>query len=179
MILLLFDNAKDKFLRFYWKKVFLQRIKSVNRDCTIMGKVHVMASNVRIGKNVTIYPNVTFWGDGEIMIGDNVNIGNDTIIFSSKAGGINIGNNVAIAAHCYIIDSNHGMSKGKLIREQNLVSGKIFIGNDVWIADNCTILKNSIINDGAVIGAKSLLNNEIESYGIAVGVPAKVIKYRE
>jgi acetyltransferase-like isoleucine patch superfamily enzyme len=62
--------------------------------------------------------------------------------------------------------------------ESKLVSDKIYIGNDVWIAENCTILKGSIINDGAVIGAKSLVNSEIESYGIAVGVPAKVIKFR-
>ena len=60
-----------------------------------------------------------------------------------------------------------------------MVSGKIYIGNDVWIAENCTILKGSIINDGAVIGAKSLVNGEINSFGVAVGVPAKVIKYRE
>ncbi|MEH7073658.1 acyltransferase [Neobacillus drentensis] len=177
---LLIDRVKEKFFRYYRKKVFLARIRCKNvKSCNVLGNVYVNASNVKIGKNVTIYPNVMFWGDGEIVIGDNVDIGNDTIIFSSKSGGgISIGNNVAIAAHCYIIDSDHGMNKKDLIRNQNLVSGKISIGNDVWIADNCTILKNSTINDGAVIGAKSLVNKEIERFGIAVGVPAKVIKTR-
>lgn len=178
-MLLLIDRLKERFLKYYHKKVFLSRIGCKNvKKCSIHDKVYVLASNVKIGDNVTIYPNVTFWGDGEIIIGDNVDIGNGTIIYSSKNGGVKIGNNVAIAAHCYIIDSDHGMDKNDLIRNQKLVSGKIIIGNDVWIADNCTILKNSIINDGAVIGAKSLVNKEIDSFGVAIGVPAKVIKIR-
>jgi acetyltransferase-like isoleucine patch superfamily enzyme len=177
---LIIDRIIEKFLRYYRKEVFLARINSKRHDVKVLGQVHVLATNVKIGNNVTIYPDVTFWGDGEIAIGDNVDIGNGTIIFSSKrGGGVNIDNNVAIAAHCYIIDSDHGMNMSDLIRNQELVSDKIYIGNDVWIAENCTILKGSVINDGAVIGAKSLVNNEIESYGIAVGVPAKVIKFRK
>lgn len=176
---LFIDKIKERFLLYYRKNVFLKRIGSENKCCQLLGKVYVRANNIKIGKNVTIYPNVTFWGDGEIIIGDNVDIGNDTIIFASKKGGVTIGNDVAIAAHCYIIDSNHGIKKGKLIRNQKSVSGKIDIGNDVWIAANTTILKDSVIKTGAVIGAKSLVNSEIDSYGVAVGVPAKIIKYRK
>ncbi len=176
---LLIDRLKEKFLRFYRRKVFLSRIGCKNaKNCVVLGKVNVLASNVTIGNNVTIFPDVTFWGDGEIVIGSNVEIGNNTIIFSSKNGGVIMDDNVSIAAHCYIIDSDHGIEKDTLIRDQKMSSEKITIGKDVWIADNCTILKGSIINNGVVIGAKSLVNSEIESYGIAVGVPVKVIKKR-
>ncbi|MFC4697749.1 acyltransferase [Enterococcus aquimarinus] len=177
-MLLLVDKIKDKLLRYYNKKIFLLKINSKVQNCRVIGKVNCNATNLIIGNNVTIYPNVTFWGDGEIRIGDNVDIGYNTIIFSSKNGGVYIGNNVAIAANCYIIDSDHGIEKDKLIRNQRLVSGKVCIEDDVWIAENCTILKNSIIKNGAVIGAKSLVNKKIDNYAIAVGIPAKVIKYR-
>ena len=56
--------------------------------------------------------------------------------FSSKNGGVYIGNNVAIAANCYIIDSDHGIEKDKLIRNQRLVSGKVCIEDNVWIAES-------------------------------------------
>ena len=39
-----------------------------------------------------------FFGDGLIEIGDNVDIGNGTIIYSSKSGGVSIGDNSSIAA---------------------------------------------------------------------------------
>lgn len=56
--------------------------------------------------------------------------------FSSKNGGVYTGNNVAIAANCYIIDSDHGIEKDKLIRNQRLVSGKVCIEDNVWIAES-------------------------------------------
>lgn len=94
-------------------------------------------------------------------------------------GGVKIGNNVSIAAHSYIIDCDHKFDKGILINQQGVTSKEIRIEDDVWIADNCTVLKGSIIKKGAVIGAKSLVNGVIDEDGIAVGIPAKIIKYRQ
>lgn len=42
-----------------------------------------------------------------------------------------------------------------------------------------TILKGAYIEDGAIIGAKSLVKGKIEKNVIAVGVPAKELKRRE
>ena len=111
-------------------------------------------------------------------IGDNVDIGIGTIIYSRK--GVKIGSNTSIAGQCYIIDSNHKMKLGKLIREQDMdtAADGIIIGDDVWVAAQCTILKGAIINNGAVIGAQSLVNSVIPENAIAVGTPAKVIKQR-
>lgn len=52
------------------------------------------------------------------------------------------------------------------------------IGNDVWIASNVVVIDGVHIGDGAVIGAGAVVVNDIPPYAIAVGVPAKVIKYR-
>lgn len=55
----------------------------------------------------------------------------------------------------------------------------IIIGEDVWIAAQCSILKGARIHNHAVIGAQSLVNSEIPENAIAVGTPAKIIKYRQ
>lgn len=52
------------------------------------------------------------------------------------------------------------------------------IGNDVWIGAQANILRGVTIGDGAVIGANTLVLSDIPPYAIAVGSPAKVIKYR-
>lgn len=143
----------------------------------VLGKIHIQVRNLKIGKNVTIYPGVYLWGN-DITIGDNVDIGIGTIIHSSN--GIHIGDNTVIAGQCYIIDSNHGTARNELIRNQESVAapGGIEIGNDVWIAAQSIILKGANIADHAVIGAHSLVNSRIPEYAIAVGSPAKIIKYR-
>ena len=94
-------------------------------------------------------------------------------------GGVKIGDNTLIAAQCYIIDMDHGTAKDKPICEQQNTVDRIEIGNDVWIAANCTILKGSRIGDGAIIGAKSLVKGDVENNSIVAGVPAKIIKYRK
>lgn len=52
------------------------------------------------------------------------------------------------------------------------------IGNDVFIGANVTVLDGVTISDGAVIGAGAVVTKDIPPYAIAVGVPAKVVKYR-
>ena len=134
--------------------------------------------NINLGHNITIYPGVMFWGDGPIVIGNNVDLGKDTIIYASRNGGVSIGDNTVIAAQCYIIDMDHGIACGELISSQKNTVESVSIGNDVWLAANVTVLKGSMIHDGAIIGAKALIKGEIPENAIAVGVPAKVKKYR-
>lgn len=86
-LLLLFDRVISKFLRVYRKSIFLRKIRCSHRDVTLVGDVTLINRNMTLGHNVTIYPNVMFFGDGPIRIGDNVDIGNGTIIYASKNGG--------------------------------------------------------------------------------------------
>lgn len=135
--------------------------------------------NVNIGRNVQIYPGVTFFGDGEITICDNVKLGNNVIINASKAGRVVIGEGTIIAANTYIIDSNHGMKKGILIQSQNVSSSSIEIGNGCWIGANSVIAKGSKLGDGVVIGAESFVNSKCIENAVYAGAPAKFIKSRE
>jgi acetyltransferase-like isoleucine patch superfamily enzyme len=55
---------------------------------------------------------------------------------------------------------------------------KVVIGNDVWIGQDAKIMGGVKIGHGAVIGAGAIVAKDIPDFAIAVGVPAKVIKYR-
>ena len=49
---------------------------------------------------------------------------------------------------------------------------------DVWIGINVTLLAGAHIGRGAIIGACSVVTKEIPPYAVAVGNPAKVIKFK-
>ena len=55
---------------------------------------------------------------------------------------------------------------------------KILIKNDVRIGNNVTIFSGVTIHNGAIVGTGAVVNKDIPAYAIAVGVPARVIKYR-
>ena len=52
------------------------------------------------------------------------------------------------------------------------------IENDVWIGANVTIMDGVKISNGAVIGANTLVTKNIPAYAIAMGSPAKIVKFR-
>lgn len=63
--------------------------------------------------------------------------------------------------------------------EETNEKGDVFIGNDVWVGYGVTIIgRGRKIGDGAIIGAGAVVVNDIPPYSLAVGVPAKVVKYR-
>lgn len=178
-LVLFFDRAVNKVRRSYRKYIFKKKIGCSHDSFALVGKVNLINTNILLGKNVTIYPDVMFFGDGPIIIGNNVDIGNNTIIYSSKnGGGVTIGNNTMIAAHNYIIDMDHGTAVEKLVSEQSNSVQPVSIGNDVWLGASVTVLKGSQIGNGAVIGAKALVKGVVPERAIAVGIPAKVKKFR-
>lgn len=167
-----------KISQLFRQRAFKEAIGCPHNNFTLVGNVTLINRNLKIGKKVTIYPGVMFFGDGPIEIGDNVAIGNNTIIYASKDGGVKFGNHVWIGANTYITDMDHGTKAGELIRNQANSVSAVSIGNDVWLATDVSVLKGSQIADGAVIGAKSLVKGIVPENSISVGIPAKVIKYR-
>jgi phosphonate metabolism protein (transferase hexapeptide repeat family) len=55
---------------------------------------------------------------------------------------------------------------------------KIVIGHDTWLGHGSIVLPNVTIGTGAVLGAGAIATKPIPPYAVAVGNPAKVIKYR-
>ncbi len=56
--------------------------------------------------------------------------------------------------------------------------GDIVIGNDVWIGYEAVIMSGVTIGDGAIIGTRALVTNDVPPYTIVGGVPAKQIRKR-
>lgn len=116
-----------------------------------------------------IHPGVdltlTHWGVGnyiqegvitqaEVSVGDN----------SSIHMGALIGHESSIGNSCFIA---HGVS----------VSGCCQIGDGTFIGTNATILPRVKIGNWATIGAGSVITRDVPDYAVAVGNPARVIKY--
>jgi acetyltransferase-like isoleucine patch superfamily enzyme len=62
--------------------------------------------------------------------------------------------------------------------KNDITKGDVIIGNDVWIGLNATILPGVKINDGAVVGANSVVTKDVPPYAIVAGNPAKLIRMR-
>lgn len=114
---------------------------------------------------------------GEINIGTNVFLGPYCVLYGH--GNITIGNDCLIAMGCKIIAGNHTIAApDALIRLQPDIAKPIIIGNDVWLGADVKVLAGVTIGNGCIVGAGSVVTNDLPPYSIAVGSPAKVIKHR-
>jgi acetyltransferase-like isoleucine patch superfamily enzyme len=73
--------------------------------------------------------------------------------------------------------AQHGIERLDIpIREQPGTWPRIIIGRDSWIGDRAVVAAD--VGKHCVIGAGSVVTRPIPDYAIAVGVPAKVVRYR-
>ncbi|MDR0509387.1 MAG: acyltransferase [Candidatus Methanoplasma sp.] len=131
----------------------------------------------KCGKDLYVYPGVTFYFPYNISIGDNVYFNRNVSITARDE--VTIGNNVLIGPNVVINTGNHTFSdRDTLIVKQGHTSEKIVIGDDVWIAANAIILKGVNIGEGAVVAAGAVVNKDVPPYTVVGGVPARMIKIR-
>ena len=125
----------------------------------------------------------------DVQVGKGTYIGRHSIISNTNIGkycsigpnlicgyGIHPTNGISTSPSFYSSDPQNGLifcTKNKIDERKT-----INIGNDVFIGVNVTILDGVNIGDGAVIGAGAVVNKDIPPYAVAVGVPAKIAKYR-
>ncbi len=180
-------NQLRQHLRFTFKNKF--RLFIAKHKLAFCGNRVWIDKNVelqRFPENISVKDNVVIKEgtricacnvNAKISIGENTTVGFHNFFFASDS--IIIGDNCLIAPFVYIVDSNHQAKKGILINQQENISEKIIIGNDVWIASNVTILKGVTIGDGAVIAANSVVNKDVATSTVVGGSPAKYISDRE
>ncbi|MCB0339188.1 MAG: acyltransferase [Bdellovibrionales bacterium] len=134
-------------------------------------------SLIEIGNNVSVgRASVVTAKECTIRLGDAVNIGTNCRIASLT--GIEIGESTLVAAYCYIGPGNHQHGDGNtpLIAAPMEKKGGVKIGAHCWIGTRATILDGVTIGNGAIIGAHSLVRDDVPEGAIVAGTPARVIK---
>ena len=153
-------------------------------------------NKITIGKDCMIGCNFIFESkEGEIEIGNGVFINAGTNLISRTK--ICIGNDVTIAWGCSVYDHNsHSIdwrervndlkqqisdykTCGDFIKNKNWTTVKsrsIIIQDKVWIGFDSLILNGVTIGEGAIIGAKSVIRDDVEPWTVVAGNPATIIK---
>lgn len=108
-----------------------------------------------------------------VLLHKNVFI-NHSAIFSAS-GGIELEEGVSLAPGVHIATINHDFNE----RHTKYTYGKVNIKKNAWIGMGATILPSVTIGEYAVAGAGAVVTEDVPDYGIAVGSPAKVIKYQD
>ena len=134
--------------------------------------------NIQLGNDVSVGRGCIFESTaGTITIGNNVGF-NSNCTLGADFGSIIIGNNVIVGMNTVMRAANHRFDLGNetLIRDQGHVGDEINIADDVWIGACVTILAGVHIGSHSVVGAGSVVTQDVPPSSLVAGVPARVIR---
>lgn len=152
--------------------------------------------NVVIGKTVRIrYPELVSIGDNVIIddftyistalsIEGNVHIAAGCKLIGGRGASIAIGEFSTLAPNVVLAAGSDDYARGiasplvPLKYKGNVQIGEILLGRHCIVGANSTVLPNVIFNDGAAVGAQSLVKDDIPAWELFGGVPARKIKIR-
>ena len=165
------DNVRDK-LKYCGKgvrihplaKIWMPEVVELDDGCQICDLVFIWGGvRTKIGKQSQMTWHTLIEGTGETIIGDRVLIGPSTVIvtglYDHRAG-------LRMIDHL-----PDGQTK--------LIKGKVVIEDDASISAGCVVLPNVTIGEGAVVGANSLVKEDLAPWGIYAGSPAKKVGERQ
>ncbi|HEC12007.1 MAG TPA: acyltransferase [Acidiferrobacteraceae bacterium] len=118
---------------------------------------------------------------GTIVIGARSGLGAQTIIQSTHACPVSIGNDVIIGPRCYLVGGgNYHIDRLDMPMWQQGIQADsgVQIDNDVWLGANVTVVGGNSIGHGSVIAAASVVTKNVEPLSVCVGTPARVVKKR-
>ena len=105
-----------------------------------------------------------------VTIGKNVVVMNGCLMMS--AGTITLEDDVRIAANVQLISNNHDPY------ERDIITCKpVVVKKGAWVGAGSTILPSVTVGKYAIVGAASVVTKDVPDYAVAVGNPARVIKY--
>jgi acetyltransferase-like isoleucine patch superfamily enzyme len=115
-------------------------------------------------------------GGGRLEIGDGTSIAGYCVF--SAAASIRIGRKVLFARNVYVADHRHGFERTDLpVIEQPLADTRpIVVEDGAWLGQNVVILPGVTVGRGAVVGANSVVREDVPARCVAVGAPARVVR---
>jgi len=141
--------------------------KGSNNDGIVIG------DNCFIGRN-----SILSCKNGNILLESGVTVGFNCELFSANQ--LFIGADTLIAAYVYCIAGDHEYyTAEKPVVALEAVSRGISVGSGCWLGSKALLLDGVKIGNSTIIGASSVVNKDIPSNSIAIGMPARVIKQRD
>lgn len=149
-----------------------------------VGRFVMLSNKVKAEGNVSI-DHFSILEGGSIKIGMYSTISSHCVL----RGPIEVGRYTQLGPNVSVFSRNHPVESFSINVSRNFMRGKrkslqkdlqrkVIIGSDVWIGAGVVILPGSIIGNGAVIAAESVVRGVVNDFEIVGGIPAKKIKMR-
>jgi putative colanic acid biosynthesis acetyltransferase WcaF len=158
--------------RFAWACVQLPFWPKMPRALSPLRILLLKLFGAKIGRGCLV-TSARIWVPWNLTMEDFAVIGDGAEIYNLAS--IHIGANSVVSQRSYLCTATHDYTKP----EFPLYSRPITIGPSAWIAANVFVGPGTKVGEGAVVGACSVVTNDIPPWTVCAGNPCRVIKPRK
>jgi acetyltransferase-like isoleucine patch superfamily enzyme len=126
----------------------------------------------KVDESFLLIPPFYTAGGNEIRVGRNVFINRNCTFYDR--GGLDIADDVMIGPNVSILTASHPLAPSQ--RRTVTIGKPVVIGRNVWIAAGATITGGMIVGENSVVAAGSIVTKDIPANTFAGGNPARVIR---
>lgn len=112
-------------------------------------------------------------------IGNNCSFRNDFFRVNCNTK-LRIGDNSLFASNVNIRTNDghaiYDLKTGECLNDARNVKREVILGEHVWIGQDVTVLYNTVIGNGSIVGAGSLVKGRFPNNCVIAGVPARIVK---
>lgn len=125
-----------------------------------------------IGHGCRVEASCKIWWPRNLRMGDYACLAGDVDCYNVAA--INIGDYATVSQRAFLCSASHATDQ----LERPLTHAPICIADHAWIAAEAMVLPGIDVGEGAVLGARGVATQDLESWTIYAGNPARVLKSR-
>lgn len=152
----------------------------IGRGCVSDKDMHIVIdSNCRfdVGEHVRLSVANIYIGSGSTLrIGDRTGFTGLVHLNPIEAKAIEIGTDCSIASGVWMTTTDFHSIVARDTGTRLNPAKPVHVGNHVWIANQATLLKGSVVGDNAVIGAHAVVTGTVPPHCVAAGNPARIVR---
>jgi len=127
----------------------------------------------KIGKGAHPYPSAKIWAPWNLEMGEHSCL--SFYVDCYCVDKVRIGAHATVSQYSYLCTASHDFEHPNM----PLVTAPITIGDGVWVAADVFVAPGVSIGEGAVVGARSSVFEDVPPWIIVVGSPARPIRKRQ
>lgn len=127
----------------------------------------------KVGRGAHVYPGARIWAPWNLEVGVEAGVANGTILYSQDR--IRIGRRAVVSQGAHLCTGTHDYNR----QGSPVVTRPIEIGDHAWVAAEAFLHPGVVIGEGAVIGARAVVTNDMPDWTVCAGHPCKPIKPRQ
>ncbi|WP_460981926.1 LbetaH domain-containing protein [Spirosoma fluminis] len=165
-------SLRNRFLRVFWSVVYTLMFRFTPKPFHAWRALVLRCFGAKVGRSTHVYPNVKIWAPWNLVLGDECGVANGVILYSQAV--ITIGYRAVVSQGAHLCAGTHDYTKSGF----PLITKPIHIGDLAWVAAEAFVHPGVTIDNGCVIGARSVVTKDMPAWMVCAGHPCKPLKRR-